>query len=84
MESIGLMPSDTGSEGGKRTGPKMTHYIIPGDLFDTAADQLLTTALKSIGWALAGLPAQNRKRKIRSNTPARIAALMPGVSRNLI
>jgi SprT-like family len=30
MEELGLMPSNTGTPGGKRTGQKMTHYIIPG------------------------------------------------------
>ena len=36
MESIGLMPSDTGAPGGKRVGQRMTHYIIPGGAFDRA------------------------------------------------
>ena len=36
MEQIGLMPSDTGMEGGKRTGQKVSHYIIPGGLFEMA------------------------------------------------
>lgn len=34
MESIGLMPSDTGKPGGKRTGDCMNDYILPGSLFD--------------------------------------------------
>jgi hypothetical protein len=34
MESIGLMPSSTADIGGKRTGRKVSHYIIPGALFD--------------------------------------------------
>jgi hypothetical protein len=29
MESIGLVPSNTGLPGGKRTGQQMTHYIMP-------------------------------------------------------
>jgi predicted SprT family Zn-dependent metalloprotease len=36
MESIGLMPSSTGEPGGKRTGQKMTHYIIDDGPFDQA------------------------------------------------
>jgi predicted SprT family Zn-dependent metalloprotease len=35
MESIGLMPSDTGQPGGARTGQHMTHYVIPGGAFET-------------------------------------------------
>jgi hypothetical protein len=33
MESIGLMPSDTGDPGGKRTGQRMTHYVVDGGPF---------------------------------------------------
>lgn len=36
MESIGLMPSATGKEGGKRTGQKMSHYLIPGSKTEQA------------------------------------------------
>ena len=36
MVQIGLMPSDTGEPGGKRTGQKMSHYVIAGGLFETA------------------------------------------------
>ena len=42
MESIGLMPSNTGEPGGKRTGDRMTHYIIEGGAFDVACQELLT------------------------------------------
>lgn len=34
MEAIGLMPSDTGKPGGKRTGQSMSHYIIKGGKFE--------------------------------------------------
>jgi predicted SprT family Zn-dependent metalloprotease len=36
MESVGLMPSSTGIEGGKRTGRRVSHYIIEGGAFDKA------------------------------------------------
>jgi predicted SprT family Zn-dependent metalloprotease len=49
MEEIGLMPSNTGEPGGKKTGQKMTHYIIPGGLFDKTASQLLATGA-TIHW----------------------------------
>ena len=41
MESIGLMPSTTGAPGGKRTGERVAHYIIPGGPFEVAADALI-------------------------------------------
>ena len=36
MEEIGLMPSDTGQPGGKKTGQHMTHYIIEGGKYEQA------------------------------------------------
>jgi len=34
MEEVGLMPSSTGAPGGKRTGNRVSHYIIDDGLFD--------------------------------------------------
>jgi predicted SprT family Zn-dependent metalloprotease len=34
MEEIGLMPSSTGAPGGKRTGDRVSHWIVPGGPFD--------------------------------------------------
>ena len=41
MQSIGLMPSDTGEPGGKRHGQQMTHYIIEGGPFDLSCKELI-------------------------------------------
>jgi hypothetical protein len=41
MEALGLMPSDTGKPGGRRTGQRMSDYTLPGGPFDRAADALL-------------------------------------------
>lgn len=41
MKSLGLQPSDTGLPGGKETGPKMTHYILPGGPFASACAEYL-------------------------------------------
>jgi hypothetical protein len=49
MESLGLMPSNTGLPGGKRTGQSMTHYIIPGGPFERACGKLLATGFK-LNW----------------------------------
>ncbi|MCH9807169.1 MAG: SprT-like domain-containing protein [Alphaproteobacteria bacterium] len=50
MEVAGLMPSDTGAPGGKRIGPKVSHYIIPGGAFEQAATALIERGYK-IRWA---------------------------------
>ncbi|CVK21652.1 SprT-like domain-containing protein [Sporomusa sphaeroides] len=36
MENIGLMPSSTGQEGGKKVGQKMSDYVIKGGKFEKA------------------------------------------------
>jgi predicted SprT family Zn-dependent metalloprotease len=41
MEKAGLTPSSTGQEGGKRTGQKMSHVIIPEGLFEVVTKQLV-------------------------------------------
>lgn len=41
MESVGLMPSNTGEPGGNRHGQQMTHYIIEGGPFDVLCKELL-------------------------------------------
>ncbi|MDB4306079.1 SprT-like domain-containing protein [bacterium] len=41
MERIGLQPSNTGKEGGKRVGQSMDHYIIGGGLFDIAVKKMI-------------------------------------------
>lgn len=41
MESVGLITSDTGKEGGKRTGQNMTHFIKRGGVFEDAFYELM-------------------------------------------
>lgn len=36
MIEVGLMPTDTGKEGGKQTGQRMTHLIIKGGKYEQA------------------------------------------------
>lgn len=43
MESIGLMPSDTGRPGGKKTGQKVMDYAMPGGRFLAVAQQIIQT-----------------------------------------
>jgi predicted SprT family Zn-dependent metalloprotease len=42
MRAIGLVPTDTGRRGGKQTGQRVTHCIMPGGSFDRAASELIT------------------------------------------
>ena len=47
MDLIGLIPSNTGQPGGKRTGQQMTHYIAEDGPFALAAADLL-----ALGWGI--------------------------------
>lgn len=49
MESIGLMPSNTGLPNGKKKGYQMTHFVILEGPFDIATQELLSTGF-GISW----------------------------------
>lgn len=75
METVGLVPSDTGKEGGKKTGERMTHFIRVGGPFDQAVGKLVAGGFL-IPWAdhipegeaEGGTePGEPGKRKNRSN-----------------
>ncbi|TXF89252.1 SprT family zinc-dependent metalloprotease [Neolewinella aurantiaca] len=49
MDAIGLAPTDTGQRGGKRTGQRMTHYIVPEGKYVLWAERFLDD--RKINWA---------------------------------
>lgn len=59
MIEIGLMPSETGQPGGKRTGTRMSHWIVPDGAYEKAFLRLVATGF-FIAWGEA--PEQNQKR----------------------
>jgi predicted SprT family Zn-dependent metalloprotease len=52
MEALGLMPSSTSEPGGKRTGQRMTHYIMAGGLYAAAYARLREHGYQ-LGWQSA-------------------------------
>ena len=46
MESIGLMPSETGKPGGNKVGQKMDDYVIEGGPFEQLANDLIGSGFK--------------------------------------
>lgn len=50
MEAIGLMPSNTGKEGGKKTGQQMMEYVIEGGLFEHTCNNLIETSFFTKLW----------------------------------
>jgi predicted SprT family Zn-dependent metalloprotease len=49
MESLGLLPTSTGKPGGERVGQRVSHYIIPGGLFERATTALIDYGL-TVSW----------------------------------
>lgn len=60
MEEIGLTPTSDGTPDGKRTGPKMTHMIVPGGKFDKSFDALVEAGWK-LDWQAALAVAGEKK-----------------------
>jgi hypothetical protein len=56
MESLGLMPSDSGLPGGTRTGRSVSHFIIPGGKFLASCQKLVGNGFV-IPWLDRHLPA---------------------------
>ena len=55
MEELGLMPSSTGAEGGKRTGMRVSHYIIDGGLYsEVVKDVPVTVDFSAFKMTLSG------------------------------
>src|SRR5262249_21985901 len=53
MEEVGLIPSATGLPGGKRTGQRVTHYVLDGGPFVRACAELLAGGVR-LDWQSRG------------------------------
>jgi hypothetical protein len=66
MKAIGLQPSSTGAVGGKETGQRMSHYVLPDAAFAQSFKRLAAT-----GWQLnlqSAPHAVGSKKKVESKT----------------
>lgn len=68
MEAVGLVPSDTGQAGGKKTGQKVSHYIEDRGPFDRACGALIKTGFTIPWMALTSGDEETRKKKAASKT----------------
>ena len=62
MEDIGLMPSNTGREGGKKTGQQMMEYVIEGGLFEKFARKFIQANKIKFGSMPQMTISKNRKK----------------------
>lgn len=70
MVAIGLCPSDTGEPGGKRTGQRMSHYVIEGGSFAQASCRLLVQGF-AISWRDWAGEARGDGNDMKKNTSRR-------------
>ena len=69
MMRVGLRPISHDNPG-KMTGQRVTHEIIPGGLFDVAANELLATGFR-LRWQSADVVALNGKVTVKVAKPKR-------------
>jgi predicted SprT family Zn-dependent metalloprotease len=69
IESIGLMPSDTGKPGGKRTGSSMSDFVIKDGPFDKACTEFLQDKKIAYQDAFALKVGSKSKNKARYTCP---------------
>jgi predicted SprT family Zn-dependent metalloprotease len=67
MIEIGLQPSADGQPGGKITGAKITHYIIPSGPFAEAVEKLIRRGF-ALHWQATPAPPEEKKAKKASKT----------------
>lgn len=71
MEAIGLMPSNTGEEGGKRTGQQMMDYPIKGGKFEIACKAFLkSNKIKLTSFPLPAAASTQNKNKTKYTCPS--------------
>ena len=75
METVGLIPSSDGTPLGKRTGQKMTHYIIEGGVFDKAFQDMPNELL--IPCHTLFRMQGEKKKKIKKSAPKNVTYFCP-------
>lgn len=73
MEYVGLMTSNTGKEGGKRTGQNISHYIIPNGAYDKAFAEMPAEYILPFKTCLS---MQKNRKKVKK-APAKVTYICP-------
>lgn len=77
MEEVGLMPSSTAAPGGKRTGQKVSHYIIEGGPFQRRCAELL-----SAGWEMPYVQTPQAPKQAKAKKASKTKYSCPCCSAN--
>jgi hypothetical protein len=96
MEEVGLMPSDTWGPGGKKTGPKVSHYVIEGGVFDEAFKKMpkelqlpfvglnIKGPKKKVGYHKFVCVEENCRQVVRAKESAKIACVPCSLAKNTL
>jgi predicted SprT family Zn-dependent metalloprotease len=75
MQSVGLVPSNAGAPGGRRTGDQMSHYIQPAGAFELAFNAMPDECLlpwlarEGVVRTAPGTPATHTRNKFKFSCP---------------
>jgi predicted SprT family Zn-dependent metalloprotease len=73
MEEVGLIPSDTGEAGGKKTGERVSHYIQPQGSFEQACRALSADGF-TVPWiALVDSDKETQRQKAKRASKTKYA-----------
>ncbi len=80
MEEVGLIPSDTGAEGGKKVGQRMSHYVAEGGPFAEAMASM-PDAIR-LPWATGGGLEADKAKPEKEKQRNKIKYTCPGCEAN--
>lgn len=86
MDALGLTPTADGMPGGRRTGKRVTHWIIPGGAFDVSCADLLQSGFSLDWFACGGLsrPKKPDMSKVKHTCPSCDARAWAKIGSHLI
>jgi predicted SprT family Zn-dependent metalloprotease len=80
MEEVGLIPSDTGEAGGRKTGEKVSHYIQPEGPFERACSALSADGFTVPWMALTDSEEETQRQKAKRASKTKYACLSCGTN----
>lgn len=80
MRAVGLIPSDTGAEGGRETGQAVSHYIERGGAFERACADLVSRHGFTVPYIELWEEGAGRKRKAKAASKTKYTC--PGCGAN--
>ena len=80
LTAIGLQPSDTGEPGGKRTGQRMSHYVIEGGLFLQASRVLIGQGIGTSWCEWTGTDTAQPRGRQKTSSRSKYSCIVCGLN----